>query len=470
MQDIIKTGGTDRMEVIFSNVGCSILASIIYDISKVCLGKVTCKNAEHSIQKIEELMRAKLDDKYGDLYMSGVFQDFLRAPVFKDTIEHYTIYKITGKREGNICEVKKNNHIILEKDVIDFLVNYLFEQYSDEVSKPSKTLAYQFFNDFFIISEDYFVTLMKDEDKPAVFFVNEKMDLMQEHLLSKFGELAEIIKRMMKCDIVPVKNEYEDYVKEYHKILKANYSRAHVYLLDTIDFADFYVPPSLRRHTFGKEEEEKRWVIRQTVSKFFHIELENEKEDSLDDWKHIFDDNGIVYVTGGAGYGKSLFLKKLINDYSDMNILNSQEYLVIYGDLKAFYVEGEQPVSVVRFLQNSMVKETLMDEKHFPVEMIEYYIKTGRCLILLDALDEVEKRKREELHKRIIAYFKNQNPNNKICITSRNRGFIPEKDVEVFDILPLGRRQIEAYVDNIVKLGRFDLKDKRLFLEQTDIL
>ena len=94
----------------------------------------------------------------------------------------------------------------------------------------------------------------------------------------------------------------------------------------------------------------------------------------------------------------------------------------------------------------------------------------GRCLILLDALDEVEKQKREELHKRIIAYFKNQNPNNRICITSRNRGFIPEKDVEVFDILPLDRVQIESYVDNIIKLGRFDAKDKKTFLEQSSVL
>lgn len=178
----------------------------------------------------------------------------------------------------------------------------------------------------------------------------------------------------------------------------------------------------------------------------------------------------IVYVTGGAGYGKSLFLKKIINDFCDMNILNSSEYLVVYGDLKSFYAESSQPISIVKFLQNSMVKETLMDEKCFPTDMIEYYMKMGRCLLLFDALDEVERDKREELHKRIIAYFKNQNPNNKICITSRNRGFIPEKDVEVFDILPLDRIQIETYVDNIIKLGRFDAKDKEAFLEQSSIL
>ncbi|HEX2946037.1 MAG TPA: hypothetical protein VHT96_08775, partial [Clostridia bacterium] len=58
----------------------------------------------------------------------------------------------------------------------------------------------------------------------------------------------------------------------------------------------------------------------------------------------------------------------------------------------------------------------------------------------------------------------------KICITSRNRGFIPEKEVEVFDIAPLDRTQIETYVDKIIHLGKFDIKDKASFLKQTKIL
>lgn len=70
------------MDVIVSNVGCSLLASIIYDISKVCLGKLYYKKDERSIEKIEELIREELDDKYEVLFMSGKFNSFLRAPFF----------------------------------------------------------------------------------------------------------------------------------------------------------------------------------------------------------------------------------------------------------------------------------------------------------------------------------------------------------------------------------------------------
>ena len=462
----------DGAGVVISNVGCSILASIIYDIGKICLGKFYLKKDEHEKEEIEELIQKQMDDKYEILYMSGEFSSFLQTPFFKDIIENYIIYKITGKCEGNIRKVKKNSNLIMEKEIIDYLWGYLHQEYfSKVISEPSKKLVCQFFEDFFGLSMNYVVSLMKNERKIDVFLINNRIDFVQENILLRFDETVETIKRTMNCEIIPVRDIYTDYIREYHKILKTNHSQAHVYLLDTFDFAKFYVPPFLRVISVEQSTGDYlRWVKQDYYLRHTQGKLRSKNVEYFDDWKYIFENSSIVYVTGGAGYGKSLFLKKLINDFEEMNILNSSEYLVIYGDLKSFYAEGEQTISVERFLQYSMVKETLMDEKYFPIEMIEYYIKMGRCLILFDALDEVEKQKREELHKRIIAYFKNQNPNNKICITSRNRGFIPEKDVEVYDILPLDRIQIESYVDNIIKLGRFDAKDKNTFLEQSSVL
>ena len=74
------------MDVVITNVGCSILASIIYDISKVCLGKFVYRSDEFSIKKIEKLLQESLDDKFEMLYMSGEFNSFIQAPFFKDTI------------------------------------------------------------------------------------------------------------------------------------------------------------------------------------------------------------------------------------------------------------------------------------------------------------------------------------------------------------------------------------------------
>jgi len=164
-------------------------------------------------------------------------------------------------------------------------------------------------------------------------------------------------------------------------------------------------------------------------------------------------------------------MKKLIGDYEELNIIDAKEYMVIYGELKNFFVKNNHsPMSVVDFLQDSMKRETLLDDSGISKELINYYLKRGRCIVLLDALDEVDKAHRQELHSHIVNYFKNLNPNNKICITSRARGFLPEKDVEVFEIEPLDRKQIQTYVENIIKLGKFDESDRDSFLKQTQIL
>ncbi|WP_026491147.1 NACHT domain-containing protein [Butyrivibrio sp. XPD2002] len=453
-----------------SNVVCSVLAAIIYDICKVCVGKINGINNSHNRKSSEEIVKEKLGDNYEILYMSSEFHDFLKTPFFKDTIENYIIYKITGNCNSNLGMVKRNNSIIVEKDIIEFLLSNLFDNYySGAVTRPESSLVRTFFEHYFKVAADFVAANMNEENKLNVFFINRRIDYAQEQILLRFEETVETIKRTINCEIIPVNKKYEDNVKEYHRLLKANHSQAHIYLLDTFDFAEFYVPPMLRLISPGHEIKSNLKVLRHDLL-YIHEEETIGGKVYFDDWKHIFDENGIVYVTGGAGYGKSLFLQKLINDFCEINILNSSEYLVIYGDLKSFYVEGDQPIPVVKFLQDSMVKETLVSEKKFSIDMIEYYIKMGRCLILLDALDEVEKQKREKLHKLIISYFKNQNPNNKICITSRNRGFIPEKEVETFDIMPLDRKQIETYVDNIINLGRFDIKDKETFLRQSNVL
>ena len=42
-----------------------------------------------------------------------------------------------------------------------------------------------------------------------------------------------------------------------------------------------------------------------------------------------------------------------------------------------------------------MVNSTLIDKSEITYELIQYYLKVGRCIILLDALDEVEKSKKD---------------------------------------------------------------------------
>lgn len=298
------------MNLVISDVRCSLLASVVYDVCKICLGKFICKEDKFSIKNINGLLKENIDDKFEVLYKSGEFNSFLKTPFFKDTIENYIIYKITGNCEENIISLKKNTDIIVEKDVISFLSNYLFsEYYKETLTVPSKTLVCQFFEAFFQLSTNYIVSFLKEDDKMDVYLINRRIDLIQENILLRLDDTVDAIKKTMKCEYVPLEPKYEEYVKEYHKILKTNHSRAHVYLLDTFSFSTFYVPPFLREISHKREISDHMKIRRDFINASNSINYE--REGVFDDWKYIFDHNRIAYVTGGAGYGKSLFLKKL---------------------------------------------------------------------------------------------------------------------------------------------------------------
>ena len=269
-------------------------------------------------------------------------------------------------------------------------------------------------------------------------------------------ELQTKIEKLTKENPVCHVEKYREIVSEYHKMLKSRKSKERIYLLDKFEFSRFYVPPLLKqRINFNYNDVDycPQYNVRSAINAMpFHF---------YDGWKHIFDCNNFVYIIGGPGYGKSLFLTKLINDYEQLNFLSDEEHLVIYGDLKAYKLDDDYSMSMVEYLQNCIVRESLIDRKYISKEMIEYFIDSGRCLLLFDALDEVEKNKRADLHERIVTYFENKNPNNKICITSRSRGFIPENDHIVYEILPLDQDQVETYIDNLIKLDKFDENDKK---------
>lgn len=455
------------MTEMISSVGYSVLASIIYDIGKFFKVIISNDSDEESGEKMIQLIIEKLGSDYQNLLDSSDFNAFLNNPVLKDTIENYIIYKITGDYSGSLLKVKKKNKLINENDIIEYLSNHIYENYySKALIKPSKTVLKNFFRDFFKLTSTFLFSIMKKENMAGSYFLARRIDYVQLSISKKLEEMTEILDKTLKGEFIMLDQNYIEIKKDYQHILKTNYSKAHIYLLDTFDFSKFYVPPILTSIINNNGKSFRRKIH---YNKGYKDLLSHGEKDryAFDDWKHIFDNNNIVYVIGGAGYGKSLFLRKIINDYYEMNILNSEEYMVIYGDLKTFFKEVTKPISMLRFLQNSMIEATMMDEKKISTDMIEHLIKMGRCIILLDALDEVEKDKRNDLHKKIIGFFKNQNPNNKVCITSRSRGFIPEKDVEIIDIMPLNRVQIETYVNKIIELGKFNQEDKKAFLEQS---
>ena len=295
-----------------------------------------------------------------------------------------------------------------------------------------------------------------------MYFMNARMNAWGNQIIGMIDNTNALLKASTNVSYVHKNDVILERKNFYSKVLKDNFKMAHIYLLDRFEMHKFYVPPVLT----VEETDDNSDYLKRRYRRYYNSAI----YENYSYWTHLFDRRNIVYIIGGAGYGKSLLLYKIVCDYEQLNICDAEDYLVIYGDLKNFIDKSSSRIlSVHEFLLESMQKKTLLDADTISKEVLDYYLNRGRCLILLDALDEVEKNKRLELQSLIITFFKNLNPNNKICITSRARGFVSGKgtEVEIQEIQPLTESQITKYVDNIIHLGKFDEEDRESFLGQT---
>ena len=184
----------------------------------------------------------------------------------------------------------------------------------------------------------------------------------------------------------------------------------------------------------------------------------------------LFAQGNIVYIVGGAGFGKSLFLKMLCINPQIIEGYSGQPLLVLYGDIKRMIDKDGIPLPMTDYLERCLIAGTMKKSEQVAPNFLENCLRAGRCLILLDALDEVGSDYRSQVHELILSFFTKAYPNNKICITSRDRGFIPQGKARCFYIDPIDIDDIAEYIDNFILHNRFDASSKSGFLEQASVL
>lgn len=383
------------------------------------------------------------------------FRKMTRSPQIDDILNDYICYLMVVSITG--IEPKKK---ILEDEVINYVISVV-ETNFPKLSEDNAIFAIKKYFDlvFRIYKTSFENNIYSDlvERKNGKIFESILIESSEEQEWTKKYVIH--LERVLEQEFIPKSMKYDTIRRDYAKALKSYYQYGFIYLLGEYKFSEFYIPPILvngltARHMYWRQLQR---IERKRLDKSREI------------WKHIFDDRDIVYVVGGAGYGKSLFLKNIINDYSKLDIENSQDYLLIYCDLKSYYASGDSNgKTMIDFFRESMISTT--GKEGISKEFIQYFLDIGRCIVLLDALDEVPRDKRNELHKKITTFFATCNPNNKICITSRDRGFIPQKDIEVLEILPLNEKDIEDYIDKMIALKKFKREDKETFMRQAQVL
>lgn len=144
--------------------------------------------------------------------------------------------------------------------------------------------------------------------------------------------------------------------------------------------------------------------------------------------------------------------------------------LIIRGDLKRMIRPDGSFKPMLEYLSECFTNGSLQSPEELPTEFLQRCLRAGRCLILLDALDEVGNDQRNELHRLVISYFRNSGVKNKVYITSRDRGFIPEKKIFCLSIQPITEKDVREYVDRFIALNKFQESEKERFVKQASNL
>ena len=391
-----------------------------------------------------------------------VLKSFLNSPRIHNFFEAYMNYILKGSHYSELLvELKlplKGLHVSDEK-IIEYLTDNFVNACSGEFSDIGNYDWSSVWRHIIGAMNSVMMGKLAERDIPKMFLSHVRMDKSMDRLIEAVkddnAKMYDNILHLFKYPFVKSNDNYEMINNRYKNILKDNFNTAHIYLLGEFAFDKFYVAPDLLKQPV------RSW------HKDIHFYFEEERYTSTSEsWKNIFFNNNIVYVVGGAGYGKSLFLRNLIINHEKLDISNANEYLPIFCDLKNYLATSGKNRPLVDFFQEAMISTTGLQKEELTTDFINYYLDSGRCLILLDALDEVPKELRYEMHKTIISNLKNAHPFNRVCITSRIRGFEPISTISIFDIPPLSKNQVETYIDNIIALGDFKPTDKDDFLEQ----
>ena len=424
------------MELV-TNIIYSLTSSFLYDVLKsFCRVKPKKEYVEGIVGDfIREYTDTELD--------SGSFNKFLNSYSTRLKFKQYIRYT-SMKRVSHKLGV---NQTIGRNTFIDDISYHAVQFIKLDIKKPVNVATVRrYFTHLLNIMEHELYNSLPEEFMAVPYILIKSLEQLQENLLEKINCSSEI-----------ESSNYTEAANTYIKILKKRFSKADVYgIKRNLDFYSFYIFPKLEVVTpsNGKSSPEDDFEKKKVI-----------------DWKDIFIASNIISIIGGAGYGKTLFLKNIVNSFDKLSFFEAENTIPIYCNLKEFskFSRLRSRYSIEDYLLDSMTHYSGLDQETVNRRFLRSYLETGRCLILLDALDEVEVTERKDLCELILSFFSVANKNNKVCITTRDRGLIPDTPV-VYRVLPITMEQIREYLDKMIELELFDDDERQLFLKRCHAL
>lgn len=161
-------------------------------------------------------------------------------------------------------------------------------------------------------------------------------------------------------------------------------------------------------------------------------------------------------ILAGPGNGKTTFLKKVINFYSNSELTDSEDGFLkirlfpIWIKCRTLNARNDFSImSIIKELPSSAEFPPGMDLEQVFYDTVCAKLIDGEVIILVDGLDEITDSQKRSLFIEQIDIFSKQYANNRIIITSRIAGYEDYNksglsDFEVFQIQPFDDEDIRA--------------------------
>lgn len=161
-------------------------------------------------------------------------------------------------------------------------------------------------------------------------------------------------------------------------------------------------------------------------------------------------------ILAGPGNGKTTFLKKVINFYSNSELTDSEDGFLkirlfpIWIKCRTLNARNDFSImNIIKELPSSAEFPPNMDLEQVFYDTVCVKLINGEVIILVDGLDEISDSQKRNLFIEQIDIFSKQYANNRIIITSRIAGYEDYNksglsDFEVFQIQPFDDEDIRA--------------------------
>lgn len=381
---------------------------------------------------------------------SDEFYKFVDSIAFQDLLKSYYLMVRINKKEESFI----NNLIILCKEWAPNVDEIELRRFENSINC--------------IIQRNHIEILGKDVKLFHIMTLichsnNSLCDLINV----KFDEAMNLINKESNSSFYT--SDFTEIIMEHHKICFAEYNiikftgidgaenKKEYKLKDLYVPNDFYLDLSTKFITENKVYEKEILEIKQTKISYLNM---------------LNISNRLV-ILGGAGYGKSTFLEYLFCYFDD--IYGKKDILKVKLNLKDIVKKIDNNFDIERCICDEMRKRLVNKINNELIEKVVIdYLCEGKCLILFDALDEID-----VLSKRIairieINNFCNKYIRNKFIITSREVGYLKNQFDNTFlhlRISPFDDKQIREYCGRWFKFQHIKINGKingKYIKEQVD--